>query len=626
MSTTRQNLMEEPPASPKTDRFLRHRGPVTCVAGIPGTNTAVSTAYDSAVAFVDLEAQTMELMGYHDHLVNSVAVNPAGTRAASSSSDYSICIWDLETRRPERILLGHGDDVNDFAWIDDRRGASVSHDHRVYVWDLEAGAVVKVLEGHDKYAMSVDYADGRIYSAGDDMTLRQWDCETGELVRKWGPFEVETDTCAIDPRHGRVVLGADDGCIRVFDSRSGELIREVEAHRSGIKKVAVSPTSGDILSAAYDQRLLVWDSRSFELKTELEANRATWERSINWTPDGLRVLAGTFDGTVLVWDAASGRRLAEIGDVGDGPGNVCFNDISADDGGELATVSDDGYVRLARLTPLEARVIARVEPASGRVLMNGVTLDGDRVLVGAHDQKVHIFRRKGEDLREELEVRLGEGPINSLRVSRHPGSEGDAFVGCYSGAVVRLAPDGVVKARMRFHEGAVKALVIHPTEATGLSCSADGGAYSWTLDGDLLARFPGHVAIADDVDVDPTGERIATVSRDFSLKVYELASGRLLHSRSLGQRSPKSICFWDRDTVIVGNYWGYLFRFDLEREGEASARIADNGLSSLSRSGPHVMASSYDGGVYLVRPGDLEVVNVLRSMVQKVGGPLSVRL
>ena len=54
-------------------------------------------------------------------------------------------------------------------------------------------------------------------------------------------------------------------------------------------------------------------------------------------------------------------------------------------------------------------------------------------------------------------------------------------------------------------------------------------------------------------------------------------------------------------------------------EGTAQARIAGNGLSSLSRSGAHVVATSYDGGVYLVRPNDLAVVNVLRLMVQRVG-------
>ena len=624
-------LAAVPDAPPATDRFVRHRGPVTSVAGVPGRAAALSAGYDSAVAWVDLEAGTIELLGYHDHLVNAVVVDREGRLAASCSSDYTIWIWDLASRRPVRRLRGHGDDVNDFAFLGGGRGASVSHDQRVYVWDLETGAVLRVLEGHEKYAMSVDAADGRIYSAGDDMTLRQWDAETGRPLRVWGPFEVETDTCAIDPLHGRAILGADDGCVRVFDGASGELVREIPAHRSGIKKVAVSPATGDVLSAGYDQRLRIWDARTFEPRGDLEPGRTTWERSLSWSPDGRRVLAGTFDGTVVVWDAASGRREAEIGGAAGNEavaGNACFNDVAAGPGGEMALVADDGWVRLARLTPAAAEIVAEVAPASGRVLMNGVAFDEELglVIAGAHDQKIHLFRRRADRLAEEAVVELGEGPINDVAIvppGHRSGAAGDAFVGCYSGALVRVGADGAVRARHRFHEGAVKGLALHPVEPVGVSCSADGAAASWTFDGELLLRFPGHVAIADDVDLDPSGERLVTVSRDFTLKVYELETGRLLASRSLGQRSPKSVCFWDRETVIVGNYWGTLLRYDLAAGTMRRRTVAGNGLSGLSRAGAYLAATSYDGAVYLVRPGDLSVANVLRSMVQKVAPPLA---
>ena len=602
--------------------FGRHRGPVTSVAGVPGRRAAVSTGYDSAVAWVDLEQQTLELLGYHRHLVNAVTVRADGLVAATSSSDYTVCLWDLETHTPTRLLRGHGDDVNAFAFIGRERGASVSHDQRVYVWDLETGAVTRILEGHQKYAMSIDYADGRLYSSGDDMTMRQWDAGTGELLKSWGPFEVETDSCAVDPLNRRIVLGADDGAIRIFDIDSGQLVREIDAHRSGIKRVAVSPITGNILSAAYDQRLLIWDAATFELETELESLPGTWERSINWTPDGGEILAGTFDGTVVVWDAASGRLTMEIGARGDGEGNLCFNDVSANAAGEVAAVSDDGYLRLLTLTPERAAVTAKVAPASGRLLMNGVTLDdaSGLVVAGAHDQKLHIFRRRGRELTPEIEVDLAEGPINSVRIAHHPGYEGEIFVATYHGATVRLSSEGEIRGRFRLNDGAVKALCLHPTEPLGISCSADGGAVSWTFEGEVVERYLGHVAIADDIDIDPTGELVATVSRDFTLKVYAVRTGRLVAARSLGQRSPKSICFWDRDTVLVGNYWGHLFRFDLAGDTVASAEIASNGLSSLTRSGRHVVASSYDGGVYLIDPSDLSVVNTLRAMRQKLEG------
>ena len=602
----------------RTAAFTRHRGPVTCVAGIPGSPAAVTSAYDGAVGWFDLATREVELLGYHDHLVNRVTVDAEGRRAATSSSDYTIHLWDLPSRTRTGVLRGHSDDVEDFAFAGDGVGVSASRDQRVIVWDLATGAIRRVIDGHERDVLAVVCSGDRIYTSGDDKTLRVWDLESGRPLQMWGPFEHETDSCAVDPARGRVVLGCDDGVIRVFDVETGATLAAIEAHRSGIKKVATSPATGDILSAAYDQQVLVWDAQTFALKRRLDARRSTWERSFNWSPDGTRILAGTFDGTVLVWDAATGRCLDEVGETG--RGNVCLNDVSANARGDIATVSDDGLVRLGRLTPDEARWLSETEPASGRMLANAVTLDdaGGRVITGAHDHTLHLFTRRGDALAGEIEVRLGEGPINSVRVAHHPGYEGEVFAACYSGAIVRVGPDGEVRGRIRVHDGAVKALRLHPTQPYGVSCSADGALLSWELDGRLRDRFRGHMAIVDDVDLDPSGRLLASVGRDFTLKVYDLEGGRLLHSVSLGRRSPKAVCFWDPRTVIATNYWGALLRVDLDGETVLVRQIAENGFSAAARCGEHLVAVSYDGAAYLVRPDDLEVVQVLRSLTQRL--------
>ena len=602
----------------RNGKFVRHRGPVTCVAGIPGTNCAVSSAYDGAVAYCDLGARTVELLGYHDHLANKITVNAAGTLAASSSSDYTIYIWDLQKRQRKLVLLGHSDDVEDFVFVDDNTGVSVSRDWRILVWNLQTGAVARVIEGHEKDVLSVVYSNGRIYTSGDDMTLRVWDLSTGELIKMWGPFENETDSCAIDAIHGRAVLGCDDGVIRVFDIESSETLAEIEAHASGIKKVATSPINGDILSAAYDQKILVWDANDFSKKVELQRKATTWERSFNWTPDGERILAGTFDGTVLVWDAKTGKCLDEVGQRE--TGNICLNDVSANARGDIATVSDDGFVRLGKLTASDSGWTTQVEPSSGRMLANAITMDDEYgvVVCGAHDQKLHIFEKHERSLDKEIEVTLGEGPINCVRIAHHPGYEGQAFVACYSGAIVRVDRQGQVLGTIRVHEGAVKALRLHPQKTIGVSCSADGALLSWDFDGNLRQRFPGHMAIVDDVDIDPTGELITSVSRDFTMKVYRLDDGKLLHSFSLGHRSPKGVCFLDPTTVIVTNYWGALLRIDLASGEVLTRQIAENGISAVARSGDDLIAVSYDGVAYRVRSDDLSVVNTLRSMTQRL--------
>lgn len=599
-------------------KFTRHRGPVTSTAALSAVRQVLTGGYDGAVGLFDLDTSDVQLIGYHRHLVNRVVVESGGgRRAASCSSDYMIHIWDLTTRERLQILRGHSDDVEDFVFVDQGLGVSASRDRRILVWNLTTGAIEHIFDDHEKDVLSLDYHDGRLYSSGDDKTLRVWDVRAGRLLRTFGPFELETDTCAIDAVHGRVILGCDDGVIRIFDVDSGAAIREIPAHASGIKKVAVS-RAGDFLSAAYDQKILIWDSSTLEKKLELENVKHKWERSFSFSPDGSSVFAGTFDGTILEWDTATGRKLREVG--ADGEGNACFNRVAASSRGTTVTVSDDGLIRLAEFTAESARWKDRFEPTSGRMLMNGVAIDEDMQLVaaGAHDQKLHIYTLSDGRLQDHREIHLGEGPINFISIATHPGAKGDCFVGCYSGRVVRVSPRAEIRARLAVHEGAVKSVRLHPEREMGLSCSADGELLSWTFDGQVIERYLGHTAIINDVDFAPSGQRLASVSRDFTLKIYEVDTGRLLQSMALGSRSLKSVCFAGEDLVLVGDYWGGLIRVELESGAATRKQIARNGLSSLARCGSLALATSYDGSIHAVRPEQFEMVHRIEAMRQRL--------
>ena len=147
---------------------------------------------------------------------------------------------------------------------------------------------------------------------------------------------------------------------------------------------------------------------------------ALWERSFNWSPDGAQILAGTFDGTVLTWDAETGECAAEIGADAGARGNACFNEVAVAEDGDIALVSDDGCGAAGALWhrsgPSGSR---RPNPESGAILMNAVACSSApaRVLCGAHDHRLHIFDRVGDELQNERELFLGEGPINTIRVS-----------------------------------------------------------------------------------------------------------------------------------------------------------------------------------------------------------------
>jgi len=626
------------PEIDQADQFLRHRGPVTCVTHIPDSPVVITSAYDGAVGLFNTKTRHVELLGYHAHLVNRVTVNQQGTMAASCSSDFNIHLWDLKTRQLIRILKGHSDDVEDFVFIDEHYGVSVSRDFRVLLWNIQTGAIEHVMLGHTQDVLSVSYLDGKLYTSGDDMTLRVWDLAKRKLFKLFGPFDTEADTCCIDPIYRRVVLGCDDGIIRIFDIDSGEQTHSIEAHTAGIKKVACSPHNGDILSAAYDQRILIWDASKLVLKTELQHQSSTWERSFNWATEGDWIYAGTFDGTVVKWNAKDGvcveEYWAQKNDSQDEEcviGNACFNDVTILPEGMIAAVSDDGLVRVGRLSEKEAFWQYTYLPESGRVLMNAITSDQcqlnhqtnqhSEIVTGTHEQSLQVFKNNADGIQQSFSVNLQQGPINCIAISQHPEFEGEYLVACYTGVVLRVDRSGQILSEIKAHQNAVKALALHPTEAIGVSCSAEGVLASWDFSGTLLNTYPGHLAIIDDVDISPDGQLIASAGRDFTLKIHQLEDAALVHNIGLGKRSPKGVAFVNNHIVIVTNYWGELLRIDLRDSSVTCKKIAENGISGIAIRGDQLIVSSYDGGIYLVREHDLELLNCLRSMTQRINNP-----
>lgn len=99
---------------------------MTSVVEVPHARSLVTVGYDGAVAVFSLDEPRVDLLGYHEHLVNKVTVSASGAHAASCSSDYTIRIWNIATRQPVSVLRGHSDDVEDFVFVVSAEASGIS--------------------------------------------------------------------------------------------------------------------------------------------------------------------------------------------------------------------------------------------------------------------------------------------------------------------------------------------------------------------------------------------------------------------------------------------------------------------------------------------------------------------
>jgi WD40 repeat protein len=109
--------------------------------------------------------------------VGCVAFCPDGRRAIAGSGDYSIRLWDLETRQELRCFLGHRDTVTSLAMSPDAGTfLSGSEGQTMRLWDLEGGVQRCVFRGHKDSVKGVGFsAEGdRAVSWSVDGTIRLW--------------------------------------------------------------------------------------------------------------------------------------------------------------------------------------------------------------------------------------------------------------------------------------------------------------------------------------------------------------------------------------------------------------------------------------------------------------------
>jgi len=298
--------------------------------------------------------------------------------------------------------------------------------------------------------------DGRLaVSGGNDLSVRCWDLATGQELCH---FEHAKPVLAVAvwPDGRRVVSSSYDGTVRVWALESAP----GSGPDSGGAAGAGLPRSGrDVL------RLRGLDGVVNALAV---------------SADGRWVLTGGEDGAALVWDAATGERVAGVTH----PGRVNAVAFTAD-GRRALSAGVDG-----RVTVWEAGSGAEVLhlDAGGEVDALAVSADGRRVLAGAGLGAGSLW-----DLAAPGSPRrLAGGPIDQHRGAAFLGPDGSHALTAYrDGAIVLHDLDrGTGAAVVDDHEAGRLALAVTPDGRHALTSDDDGLVRYWRLPASARPTIP----------------------------------------------------------------------------------------------------------------------------------------
>jgi WD40 repeat protein/transcriptional regulator with XRE-family HTH domain len=244
----------------------------------------------------------------HDHYVLSVAFSPNGNYVASGSEDGTARVWEAMTGK-EVARMTHEEGVRGVAFSPNGKHAiSRSGRDTDLIWEVSTGKLVRtnseiVTTDHQDFSR-----DGRYEVTADDIVARVIDTATGKEVARMTHDEW-VSSVAFSPDGIQVVSGSRDKTVRVWEIQPRRAVLQV-AHDDVVNSIVFSPDGKYLLSGSDDKTARIWEVMTGGEVARMTHDGEVL--SVAFSPDGKYVASASFDGTARVWEAAAGNELARM--------------------------------------------------------------------------------------------------------------------------------------------------------------------------------------------------------------------------------------------------------------------------------------------------------------------------
>ena len=279
--------------------------------------------------------------------------------------------------------------------------------------------------------------------------------------------------------------------------------------------VAVAPDGSWLATGDGDGTVRIWDAATGRQRAAMTGHTSTIT-AVAVAPDGSWLASGSLDKTVRIWDAATGRQRAVLA----GHSNAVRAVAVTPDGSWLASGGVDGTVRIWDAATGEERAVLTGHTLA--VTAVAVSADGSWLVGSGSDGTVRIWDAATG---EERAVLTGHtGGVKAVAVA----PDGSWLVSGGDDATARIwdAATGEQRAVLTGHTLAVTAVAVSADGSWLVGSGSDGTVRIWdAATGEERAVLTGHTGGVKAVAVAPDGSWLASGGDDATARIWDAATG-----------------------------------------------------------------------------------------------------